>query len=677
MEKDSIKNTKIKNQNNNGIKVLADQMAKKMFVFDVEENSKINLSQEQIIKLLLTLREKETEAQNNKSNDNEDIPKLNRNQEIISNINTNVNTKENNQNTIINTIANTGSIINTNNENEFGSNLNSKRSKVSLIDELINEYKINPTEDKMDKSIEKEQSDNINYTFDDESFSDNINVTTVSSKIKKTKNKKNTIYDRCIHDRKVKQVKLEKKRKEYEIKTLKQLTPHPEINPLTEKYLENVGYIPIEERAKKIQNMKLMKLCIDEQRLNHKEQKDMEEIKKHKYKKFDKYDWNKFINRQKKWKKNLQHKKKAAIILKNNEEDEMFFKPKINSRSKSIIEGIGEEHKNYIDDVFDRLYNDYDEHIERQKYRNQQSIPSFKPKIIKCNSQKNIGYDLKKINRYESNPLIYLNKKNYTKKSYNFNNSMDKKHELFIDSCKNFQNLMKRNKNFNNNYMKFINKSQQTNQQTNNNFSNINCSQASSGLINSNYIILDNQKKNEKSKKNSTAPFLPLNIKKMIEKNCEEEEELENINRISKQNLEKEKYKLNYSLYNMEESKEKFKNDKYNESELDSLYAGTERFTKNEINRNENSLNINNSELISQKEKEKEQERILEELEKAKKIIPKIKGDSLSSESNRYENNTYKINIRDSTPMLVKEDKILASKNYSDFFDIPDLEKDI
>ena len=161
----------------------------------------------------------------------------------------------------------------------------------------------------------------------------------------------------------------------------------------------------------------------------------------------------------------------------------------------------------------------------------------------------------------------------------------------------------------------------------------------------------------------------------MIENNCKEDEELENINKISKQNFEKEKYRLNYSLYNMEESKEKLKNDKYTESEIDSLNAGTERIGNNLINRNENSLNVNYSELISQKEKD--QGRILEELEKAKKIIPKNKGESLDSESNKNENNTYKINIRDSTPHLVKEDKILASKNYSDFFDIPDLEKDI
>lgn len=672
MERDPINNIKIDDKNQNGIKILADQMAKRMLEFDLDENNRNSLSQEKIIKLLMALREKETEAENLKENDNEDSTKVNQNQEINSNINTNVNTKENNQNTIINTIANTGSIINTNNENEFGSNLNTRRSKVSLIDELINEYKINPTEINIDKTIEKEKKENINYTFDDDSFhiNNNINTTNLSIKIKKTK--KNTIYDRCIHDRKIKQMKLEKKRKEYEMKTLKLLTPHPEINPLTDKYLENIEYIPIEERAAKIKNMKLMKICINEQHLSNKELEDLAEIKKHKYKKFDKYDWNKFINRQKKWKKNIQYKKKAAILLKNNEEDEMFFKPKINSRSKSIIE---EENKNYIDEVYDRLYNDYDEHIERQKFRNQQSLPSFKPKIIKCNSQKNIGYDYKKINRYESNPLMYLNRKNYSKKTYNLNNSMDRKHELFIDSCKNFQKQMKRNNNFNNKIMKFVNKSQQTNQQTNNNFSNINCSQASSGLINSKYIILDNQKKNEKTSKNSSAPFLPLNIKKMIENNSKEDDELENINKISKRNFEKERYKLNYSLYNMEESKDKLKNENYNESEIESLYAGTERIGNNLINRNENSLNINNSELISHREKE--QERILEELEKAKKIISKNKGESLDSESNEYENNTYKINIRDSTPLLIKENKILASKNYSDFFDIPDLEKDI
>ena len=675
MEK-SINDFKFENNNQNGIKILADQMAKKMFGYEIDSNNRPSLTQEQIANLIWAQKEKEneTEKPNHKLNDNEDITKLNQNQDINSYINTNVNTKEN-QNTIINTLANSNTIINTNsnlnqnNENEIVSNLNSRRSKGSFIDELINHYK----DKQKEKEIEKENY--LNFTFDDSS--DSINEEIGNAKIKKYKYKKNTIYDRSIHDLKVKKMKLKKKRKENELKIKKQLKPHPELNPLTEKYLENKGYIPLEERAAKIQSLKLMKLILNEQLINPKELKDLQEIQRTtKSKEFNKYEWKKFINRQKKWHKDVQYKKKAMAIMKNNEEDEKFFKPKINSRSKSIIEEIEEEHKNYVDEVYDRLYNDYDEHLERQKYRNQQSLPSFKPKIYKCNSQKNIGYESTRMNRYKSNTFKYLNKKNYTKRTYNLNNSMDRKNELFIDSCKNFENYMKRNKNFNNKYMKFINKSQQTNQQTNNNFSKINCSQISSGLINSKYIIFDEKRKNEKSKKNSTTPFLPFNIKKMIDKNCrEEEEESENINRLSEKNFEKEKYKLNYSLYSMKESKEKFKNDKYNESEIESLHTSTQRIGINDIIRNENSLNINNSELISQKEKE--QERILDELEKAKKIS-KNKNESLDSEeSNRYENNIYKINIRDTTPHLIKGDKVLASKNYSDFFDIPDLEKDI
>ena len=81
----------------------------------------------------------------------------------------------------------------------------------------------------------------------------------------------------------------------------------------------------------------------------------------------------------------------------------------------------------------------------------------------------------------------------------------------------------------------------------------MNCSQARSGLINSNYIILDNQKLNQKgnTKNNSSAPYLPFNIKKMIEKNCKEEEEkkdIDNINKSSEIHLEKEMYRMNYSL---------------------------------------------------------------------------------------------------------------------------------
>ena len=677
-------------------------MARKFFNYDENELKDNQLTKKQIYDLLLSHKSNETELKGNlmpdlkdnmknKGNkENKDSIKINQIQEINSNINTNINTKENNLNTIINTNYNTGTNVNTisnnnaNNENEMYSNLNSKRKETtSLIDESINDNKIS-TEREIDVSIEK-----MSEELPDDS-SDHLNILTINYNINNkqvSKYKKRTIYERSILERERKENKLKKKRKEKELKKMEEFKPHPEINPYSEQIIENIDYIPIDERAAKIHSMKILKNIINEQRNKVKKyQKEMAEIRKNKVKnkKFDQNNWNQFIKRQKKWNKNVQYKIKAAILIRNSEEEENFFKPRINSRSRAIIEGIDEENKNYIDEVHSRLYNDFDEHRERQKYRNLQSLPSFKPKIFKCSSQKIFGFDPKRPNRCGTNPINYLKNKNKTIKSYNFNKSMEhRRQELFIDSCNNFNqkfNNIQRNAKINNKYLKFINKSQQTNQQTNNNISNLNCSQASSGLINSNYLILENQKLNKKgkSKKNSTSPFLPLNIKKMIEKNCREDEEKMSSEKgieISQQNMDKEKYHFNLSLYNMEEPKEKTKIEKYNESEIDSLYVGTERNESSYGDKLDDNLNINN---LSGLKLSKEKEELLAKLEKGKKISSKRDNESIESDkSNKNENDFYKLNIRDSTPLFVKENTVLASKNYSDFFDIPDFEEEV
>ncbi len=156
----------------------------------------------------------------------------------------------------------------------------------------------------------------------------------------------------------------------------------------------------------------------------------------------------------------------------------------------------------------------------------------------------------------------------------------------------------------------------------------------------------------------------------MIEKNCKEEEEkkdIDNINKSSEIHLEKEMYRMNYSLYNMEEQKEKNKNEKYNESKIDILNEDSEKIDDKNINDN------NKSELEQQNEKEN----IFEEFENSKKNNSKSKNEIINSdESDKSENNFYKIDIRDTTPNLIKENIILASKDYSDFFDVPDLEED-
>ena len=687
MEPDSSYYEKMFQERNNGIKVIADQMARKYFGYD-DDSDFVKISKEQLYELILGSKINETESsKNNIPNSNENKPS-----QIVennSNINTNINTKENNLVTNINSNINTGANINTFtnynalNENEFISNLNSKRKEKSLKNESLADNK-NSTERDMNVFMENISTNKMNDLSDD-SF-ENINIITNHYKKEtKRKIKKKTIYDRCLLEKERIENKLNKKRKEKELKDLKEVKSFPDIDPYSEEIIQSKDYIPIDERAAQIHSMKIFKNIINEEKNKIKDYINQMNETSVTAKKFDQKNWDKFIKRQKKWNKKVQYKIKAAIILRDNEEEEKFYKPRINSKSKLMIEEIEDENKSWIDDIYSRLYNDFDEHNERQKFRNQQSLPSFRPKISKCSSQKIFGFNSKRTtNRCGTNPTYYLNNKNKSIKSYNLNNSIERKRkQLVIDSCNNFgkysKNINRNDKN-NDKYLKYINKSRQTNQQTKNNISNLNCSQASSGLINSKYIILDNQKLNKKgkSKKNSTAPFLPLNIKKMIEKNCKEEEEnmpQENGNKIPNQNINKEKYHFNLSLYNMEESKEKDNNEKkekHNEGELKSISVGIERNeNKNESQLDElnNNNNNNNSELISQKEKKNEE--ILEKLEQSK--VKDLK--SIDSEkSNNYDKGYYKINIRDSTPNLIKENTVLASKDYSDFFDIPDLD---
>ena len=68
----------------------------------------------------------------------------------------------------------------------------------------------------------------------------------------------------------------------------------------------------------------------------------------------------------------------------------------------------------------------------------------------------------------------------------------------------------------------------------------------------------------------------------------------------------------------------------------------------------------------------------LSDKEKGKKFYGQSQNETINSDDSKFvENSLYKLNIRDSTPHLIKQDIILPSKDFSDFFDIPDLEDDI
>ena len=662
-----------------GLQVIADQMARKFFDYDEINQLMSKKSNEEIYKYIFdtninndNIKSIETDKQ--KINDETNKPNII--QDLNSNINTNMNTKEN-QNTLINTNINTATNENTfpnnnlNIENEINSIRENKKNKSSLIDETINNFKndsIQDTSNDISISIEKVNTKAMK-NFSNDSL-DNIDIIETNDYNKQTKSslRKRTIYERGFDLLKKRENKLNKKREEKKNKII-QAQRYPDIDPYSEKLMEN-KYIPIQQRAASIHSMKLFNNIIAKEKNKLKEyQDDMIELKKNKFrnKKFDQNNWNNFIKRQKKWNKKLQYKKKIAMIVQECEEQKFYFKPYINERSKSIIQEIEDENNDCIDDVFSRLFNDFEEHEERQKFRNQQSLPSFRPKIIKSNSQKIIEYNPKISKKCGTNPILYLNNIRKTKQSSKINKSADEKYQqsLFIDSCKNFcRKFNCKDRNKDKKYLKFINKSQHTNQQSKNNYSNMNCSNISCGLNNSKYIILDNKNINKKGKAkyNLSAPFLPLNIKKMIEKNCKEnnEEDLIISNKLSKKNNEEEKYNFNHSLYNIENVKEKDNdkktNEKYNESKLDSLYIDTERNNSEKSKKYDINNNKSNSKLSKYNKKS-------------------LNTHNESIDNDDIDNNMYKINIRDTTPHIIKENKVLASENYYDFFDIPDIKE--
>ena len=146
------------------------------------------------------------------------------------------------------------------------------------------------------------------------------------------------------------------------------------------------NYVPIEERAAKIHSMKLAKQILIEKEKKYqkwKEEMDAIYIRKMRTKNFDKEEWDEFVKSQYQWKDEVQYKIRAAQIFRKNVYKKYYFKPNISKKSKSIIKDLQKGNDSFIDEVFVRLFNDYEEHKERQKFINENSLPSFKPKISK------------------------------------------------------------------------------------------------------------------------------------------------------------------------------------------------------------------------------------------------------------------------------------------------------
>ena len=239
---------------------------------------------------------------------------------INTNTNTNNNENENNINNNQNDINSEKNSIINQNSSSISNNIENHNEN---INENIDESEINIQNDK-DITVEIVNPAYLNSCYD-KSFADiNINVNkklNINNKYKKSKFKKLTLYEREMKNQKRKKDILDKKKKRLQNNELQKLKECPEIDPISQIIIENQEiYIPIDKRAANIHSMKITQRILNEE--NNKIRKIQEEdelMNKYKNKKkFDKNEWDDFLERQSQWKDEIEYKIKAAEFLKNN-----------------------------------------------------------------------------------------------------------------------------------------------------------------------------------------------------------------------------------------------------------------------------------------------------------------------------------------------------------------------
>ena len=373
-------------------------------------------------------------------------------------------------------------------------------------------------------------------------------------------------------------------------------------------------------------------------------------------------------------------------MYKNEVTQKYSFQPKINNRSRSIINDKISENESCVDEVYIRLFNDYEEHKERQKMRNQESLPTFKPRISKNCSTKNMFKNPNVPFRSGTNPYMNIINNNL-KKKYRLNKSIDNNNEIAkseILFCDIYNNNIEKYLNTGQSGTKkqTINKSQGPTMPTNPTHANVNYTDNNTDVLNSKYIILEKpytpnnminiNDQNMKSQIRIKKPYLPQNVKQMIENNCsdvqeEEKNEEDNNNNNNNQSLSIKQSDINIS---------DIKGSNYDNEDNN---AGTKNKYRESLNKNSNNYADNDDidQSIEELMKKKFPNIRRENLEKNKKYYVQTKNETIKSEdSEAEENNLYKLNIRNDTPHVMRQNVVLASKDCSELFDIPDMEDD-
>ena len=418
-----------------------------------------------------------------------------------------------------------------------------------------------------------------------------------------TKSRQHTIYERAMKNLKKKETKINKERNLIIEKKLRNMKSIPEMNKKSIELLIKKGeYIPIENRAAQLHNHHLTQILLNEE-LNRIEKENLEEKelknKVNKNKKYQEKEWNEFVEKCFEWKKNVIYKRKANEIYRYKRDKQINYKPFINENSKRIMRKIINKNNSSFDDVFTRLYNDYEEHKERQKILDEKYSPPFNPMINNFHFSKNFRENKKyRNNSYDNSYEIFVtdgNKSNFFLES-----------QVTINDGK----MLKKHKKA----MKFVNKKKENKKNKNDNNINYNKSYKPTQATNNTTSYMNTEMNANRNKYKKYVP---------TEKNITTETNL-NTNQ-------------NYLITDI----------------------NTDNKMITEMNDNNN---ISNYEVMNN------DERILKELDEAK---------LLNKEKNEKENNNddslYKINVMESTPQSIKQNVIIPSNKYQNFFDIEEI----
>ena len=323
-------------------------------------------------------------------------------------------------------------------KNNVLSSKNIKTYNINRIEEIINK-----------KSTKRKSGLNINGNNKDNS----ISKKNVYFQIK---HDNLDIYERSMKNLERKKKYIEKK-KQLELEKIDLDIRDPEIHEMS-----NVmkSYIPIYQRALFLHNKRLIKIKLNEKRIELKkieeENEDYEVVKQYRNKKkFNEKDWENFLNKQYK----IEYMKKIAEKLR---EQKVDFIPSIDYNSRQII--LNKRKKElFIDDIHTRLYNDFNNMEERRMLRMSNSMPSFKP-LLNKNLNKNIFHPKKKYNHVSSfdkqleqlidkklKSLKNSNKNSksqtkFTSRSFANNTEFKTTNSKFFFNSKNFKNTSKKSR---------------------------------------------------------------------------------------------------------------------------------------------------------------------------------------------------------------------------------------